>query len=122
MRTEHGTAAVMSGYPHALANHVLDVERRKAERAAVDFETLMCDRNHNVFRASIHNLSLTGLMATADFELRQRDPLRVDLPTIGWVRCDVVWVLGGRIGARFRVPIRQYELELFGHRPISPTG
>lgn len=106
----------MSGFPNALANHVIEVDRRKADRAAVDFETLMCDRNNNTFRASVHNLSLTGLMATADFELRQRDPLRVDLPTVGWVRADVVWVLGGKIGARFRVPIRQHELKLFQAR------
>jgi hypothetical protein len=106
----------MSAHPNALANHVLDVERRKANRHSVAFETLMCDREGNIFGAGVLNLSLSGLMATTDSPLCQRDPVRVDLPTIGWVRADIVWVLGDKVGARFREPIRQYELDLFQSR------
>jgi hypothetical protein len=106
----------MPDHLHALANHVLDVDRRKAGRHSVAFETLMSDREGNVFGAGVLNLSLTGLMATTDVPLCQRDPVRIDLPTIGWVRADIVWVLGDKIGARFRQPIRQYELDLFQSR------
>lgn len=106
----------MPDHPHALAQHVIAVDRRKAARHSIAFETLMCDREGNSFGAGIVNLSLGGLMARVDAELHERDPVRIDLPAIGWVRADLVWVLGDMIGARFREPIRQHELEMFEAR------
>ena len=96
-----------------LTNHMLDTERRKRERASVALETLMCDREGRTFGAQILNMSNGGLMATTEAPLCERDPIRIDLPTIGWLRATVVWVLGDRIGVEFRDPIDPDELAAF---------
>lgn len=103
----------MSYAPNVLANQVIAIERRKAERASVALETLMCDREGRTFGTQMLNLSCTGFMAITDAPLCERDPVRIDVPTIGWLRADIVWVLGDRIGARFREPIDPFELETF---------
>ena len=97
----------------ALANHVIENDRRKAERAEVALETLMCDREGHTFGTRILNLSLTGMMASTEAPLCERDPIRIDLPIIGWVKADIMWVLGDRVGARFRTPIEESELSMF---------
>ncbi|MBA3896774.1 MAG: PilZ domain-containing protein [Sphingomonadaceae bacterium] len=89
----------------ALAAHVADTDRRRANRAEVALDTLMVDREGRTFAARILNLSELGLLAETEAPLCQRAPIRVDLPTIGWLRADVVWSLGPRIGAAFREPI-----------------
>jgi PilZ domain len=103
----------MSQSPNALANQVLEIERRKADRAMVALETLMCDREGRTFGTKILNMSCTGIMAITEAPLCERDPVRIDLPILGWLRADIVWVLGDRVGARFRTPIDRYELEMF---------
>jgi PilZ domain len=103
----------MPATQHALANQVLEIERRKADRATVALDTLMCDREGRTFGTKILNLSCSGMMALTETPLCERDPVRVDLPTIGWLRADIVWVLGDRVGARFRQPIDPFELEMF---------
>jgi len=97
---------------HVLANQVLEIERRKADRATVALDTLMCDRAGRTFGTKVLNMSRSGFMAITETPLCERDPVRIDLPMIGWIRADVVWVLGERIGARFREPIEAFELEM----------
>lgn len=92
---------------------MLEAERRKRARASVALDTLMCDREGQSFGVQILNLSNGGLMAVTESPLCERDPVRVDLPTIGWVRAMVVWVLGDRVGVQFRDPIDPDELAIF---------
>lgn len=96
-----------------LTTHMLETERRRRTRASVALDTLMCDREGRSFGAQILNLSNGGLMATTEAPLCERDPIRVDLPTIGWIRAHVVWVLGERVGVQFRDPIDPDELAVF---------
>ncbi len=96
-----------------LTNRMLESERRKRDRASVALDTLMCDREGRTFGAQILNLSNGGLMATTEAPMCERDPVRIDLPTIGWVRATVVWVLADRVGMQFRDPIDPEELEIF---------
>ncbi len=96
-----------------LTTQMLDTERRKRSRASVALDTLMSDREGRTFGVQILNLSNGGLMATTESPLCERDPVRVDLPTIGWVRATVVWVLGERVGVQFRDPIDPDELAVF---------
>ncbi len=96
-----------------MTTQMLDNERRKRERECVALDTLMCDREGRTFGAQILNLSNGGLMATTEAPLCERDPIRIDLPTIGWIRATVVWVLADRVGVQFRDPIDPDELAVF---------
>ena len=96
-----------------LTANMLEAERRKRNRAHVALDTLMCDREGRTFGAQILTMSNGGLMATTEAPLCERDPVRIDLPTIGWLRATVVWVLGDRIGVEFRDPIDPDELAVF---------
>ena len=96
-----------------LTNRMLDSDRRKRHRANVSLDTLMCDREGRTFGVRILNISNGGLMATTEAPLCERDPVRVDLPTIGWVRASVVWVLAERVGVQFRDPIDPDEMAMF---------
>lgn len=104
---------------HVLANQVLEIERRKTDRATIALDTLMCDREGRIFGTNVLNMSRSGFMAVTDTPLCERDPVRIDLPMIGWIRADVVWVLGERIGARFREPIEAFELEMLERASLS---
>lgn len=88
-----------------LAAQVASTDRRRGEREEIALETLMVDREGRTFAARILNLSQHGLLAETETLLCERAPLRVDLPTIGWLRADVVWALGPRVGVAFRSPI-----------------
>ena len=96
-----------------LTTQMLETERRKRDRASVALDTLMCDREGRTFGVQILNLSNGGLMAIAETDLCERDPVRIDLPTIGWIRATVVWVLGDRIGVQVRDAIDPDELAVF---------
>ncbi len=96
-----------------ITSNMLDSERRKRDRESVALDTLMCNREGQTFGAQILNLSNGGLMATTEAQLCERDPVRIDLPTIGWVRATVVWVLADRVGMEFRDPIDPEELAIF---------
>lgn len=91
-----------------LAAQVASTDRRRAEREEVALDTLMADRDGRTFAARILNLSQYGLLAETEAPLCERAPLRVDLPTIGWLRADVVWSLGPRAGIAFREPIEPH--------------
>jgi hypothetical protein len=92
----------------------IEADRRKLTRDDIAIETQMCDRANNTFDAHVINISNGGFMAQTSHPLRENDPVRIDLPTIGWVRADVVWVLGDRIGVRFRGQIEESVLAAFG--------
>lgn len=85
-----------------LAAHVFDTDRRRAERQEVALETVLSDRWGRSFTGRILNISETGVLAEADIDLCERDPVRIDVPTIGWMRGHVAWALGNRIGVQFR--------------------
>lgn len=103
----------MSALAPDMTTQMLDTERRKRERASVALDTLMCDREGRTFGVQILNLSNGGLMAITETPLCERDPVRIDLPTIGWIRATVVWVLADRVGVQFRDPIDPDELAVF---------
>jgi hypothetical protein len=88
-----------------LTTQLLMADRRRSERADMEADTLMTDREGRLSGIRLLNLSEDGFMAVTDVDQRQREPIRVDMPIIGWVRADIVWVLGERIGAAFRQPI-----------------
>ena len=106
------SGAMIAATPDMTSN-MIDSDRRKRERASVALDTLMCDREGRTFGAQILNLSNGGLMATTEAPLCERDPIRIDLPTIGWIRATVVWVLADRVGVQFREPIDPDELAVF---------
>lgn len=88
-----------------LARHVAEVDRRRSARAEIVLDTLMADREGRVFGARILNLSEHGFMAQVEADLCERAPVRLDLPTIGWLRADIIWELGTHVGGAFRRPI-----------------
>lgn len=104
-----------------LAAHVFETDRRRTTREDVALETLMADRWGRTFTARILNISETGLLAETDVDLCERDPVRIDVPTIGWMRGDVAWVLGNRAGVQFREQITTTAfhsfVSLFGTDP-----
>lgn len=103
----------MSALAPDMTTQMLETERRKRNRASVALDTLMCDREGRTFGVQIINLSNGGLMAITEAPLCERDPVRIDLPTIGWIRATVVWVLAERVGVQFRDPIDPDELAVF---------
>ncbi|MFM9978094.1 MAG: PilZ domain-containing protein [Sphingomonadaceae bacterium] len=103
----------MNAPAHHLAEHVIASDRRKLTRNDYALETLMCDRENHTFSARILNISNGGVMAQVEAPLCEHDAIRIDLPTIGWLRADIVWVLGDRVGAQFRDPIDLQEFAAF---------
>ncbi len=81
----------------------------------------MADRSGQCFAVRILNLSADGLMAITTMPLCERAVVRIDIPTIGWIRAEIVWVLGDRIGAAFRYPLAELQfwsfVDLFGANP-----
>ncbi len=104
-----------------LAAHIFDTDRRRAAREEVALETQMADRWGRVFPAQLINLSSHGFMATTEVQLCERDPVRIEIPTIGWQRAEVAWVLGDRLGAALRDPIAEHAflsfVSVFGTTP-----
>jgi hypothetical protein len=96
-----------------LAAHICETERRRTTREDVALETMMADRWGRSFSGRILNVSETGLLAEADVDLCERDPVRIDVPTIGWMRGTVAWALGNRIGVQFRERITPHALNAF---------
>ncbi len=93
-----------------LAAHVANVNRRRTQREDIAADTLMTDRENRLSGIKLLNLSEDGFMAVTDMDQCEREPIRVDMPMVGWVRADIVWVLGERIGAQFRQPLTPHQL------------
>ena len=85
-----------------LAERVAYADRRRVEREDISADTLMTDREGRLSGIRLLNLSEDGFMAVTDMDQREREPIRVDMPMVGWIRAEIVWVLGERIGAAFR--------------------
>ncbi|MEP6786677.1 MAG: PilZ domain-containing protein [Sphingomonadales bacterium] len=94
----------------ALAAHVANVNRRRSAREDIQADTLMTDREGRLSGVRLLNLSEDGFMAITDMDQCEREPIRIDMPLVGWVRADIVWVLGERIGAQFREPLTPHQM------------
>lgn len=103
----------MSTAAEPLAAHIFATDRRRSDRSELALDTLMSDRMGQVFGVRILNLSEHGFMATTEIGLCERAPVRVDLPMIGWMRADIMWALGDKVGAAFREPIDPAILTAF---------
>ncbi len=93
-----------------LAAHVAHVNRRRTARQDIQADTLMTDREGRLSGIRLLNLSEDGFMAITDMDQCEREPIRIDMPVVGWVRADIVWVLGERIGAAFREPLTPLQM------------
>lgn len=93
-----------------LAAHVANVNRRRSARQDIQADTLMTDREGRLSGVRLLNLSEDGFMAVTDMDQCEREPIRIDMPVVGWVRADIVWVLGERIGAAFREPLTPQQM------------
>jgi hypothetical protein len=88
--------------------------KQEDERGEVRDEVLLrtraTDARGRPIVMTVVNLSPGGLMARTDAALATGDRATVELPTLGRVRIEVRWVLGGRIGCRFEatVPVSHY--------------
>lgn len=111
----------MASASYQLVEQVAAAERRRSERRQVALDTLMSDRENQTFAAQILNLSEAGFMARSEWRLSERAPVRVDIPTIGWLRADIIWVLGDRFGGSFRDVIEPEAyatfVKVFGEHP-----
>lgn len=94
-----------------LAAHIAQINRRRAAREDIQADTLMTDREGRLSGVRLLNLSEDGFMAITDVDQCEREPIRVDMPIVGWMRADIVWVLGERIGATFREPLTPLQME-----------
>ncbi len=93
-----------------LAAHVANVNRRRSARQDIHADTLMTDREGRLSGIRLLNLSEDGFMAVTDMDQCEREPIRIDMPIVGWVRADIVWVLGERIGAAFRQSLTPQQM------------
>ena len=85
-----------------LAQHVFNVERRRAEREQVFYRTTLRLEGERHVPVELVNLSRTGFMARTQAALSEEMRLHIPLPVTGELSARVVWSLGGRIGAEFR--------------------
>ena len=99
-----------------LAAQIQVADRRRALRSEVSVDTLMSDREGALFGVRLLNVSANGFMGVTDVDQCERALVRIDLPLVGWVRAELVWVLGNRVGAAFRDPIAQAVLDLLQHQ------
>lgn len=96
------------GYSEAMTTTTIN--RRRAARADVQADMLMTDGAGRLSGLQLLNLSASGFMGVADVDLCEREFVRVDMPVVGWVDADIVWVLGGKIGAAFHAGLAAHEL------------
>jgi hypothetical protein len=93
-----------------LAAHVANVNRRRLARQDIEADTLMTDREGRLSGIRLLNLSEEGFMAVTDMDHCERDPVRIDMPVVGWVRAEIIWALGERIGATFCQPLTPSQM------------
>jgi hypothetical protein len=90
--------------------HVAKVNRRRMARQDIEADTLMTDRQGRLSGIRLLNLSEEGFMAVTDMDLCEREPVRIDMPVVGWVCAEIIWALGERIGATFRQPLTPLQM------------
>lgn len=106
-----------------LAQHIFDVEKRRAERDAVSIKAELHEPNEEAHEVLIGNLSPFGFMAISPVGYREGTLVRLQLPMIGEVNARIVWSLSDRIGAEFIRPfdVRGYR-ELLDASPRRANG
>lgn len=92
----------MSAQP--LAQHIFDIEKRRAERDAVSIRGALHAPNAEPHEVLLGNLSPFGFMAISTVEYPEGALVRLHLPMIGEVNARIVWSLSDRIGAEFIRP------------------
>lgn len=106
-----------------LAQHIFDVEKRRAERDAVSIRAELHEPNQEPHELLIGNLSPFGFMAISPQAYREGALVRLRLPMIGEINAKIVWSLSDRIGAEFIRPfdVRGYR-ELLDSTPRRAAG
>lgn len=106
-----------------LAQHIFDVEKRRAERDAVSIKATLHEPGEDGHEIMVGNLSPFGFMAVSPKSYREGTLVRLNLPLIGEVNAKIVWSLSDRIGAEFIRPFdaRGYR-ELLDSTPGSPQN
>lgn len=89
------------------ATYVVDIDRRRSERADLFYRTNLRLDNGRTAPADLVNLSRSGFMVRTNAVLDPDSELFVVLPVIGEQAARVVWSLGGRMGAEFRAPMEE---------------
>lgn len=111
----------MASASYYLTERVTIAERRRAVRRDISLGTMMADREGRSFSVRILNLSQEGFMVQSEWSLCERAPVRIDIPTIGWLRAEISWVLGDRVGGSFRDVLEPNAfatfVNLFGEQP-----
>ncbi|MGP1282741.1 MAG: PilZ domain-containing protein [Parasphingopyxis sp.] len=92
----------MSAQP--LAQHIFDVEKRRAARDAVSIRAALHEPGADSHEILVGNLSPFGFMAISPKAYREGTLVRLDLPLIGEVNARIVWSLSDRLGAEFIRP------------------
>ncbi|MFN2259315.1 MAG: PilZ domain-containing protein [Parasphingopyxis sp.] len=88
----------------ALAQHIFDVEKRRAERDAVSIRAMLHEPGEDGHEIMVGNLSPFGFMAVSPTQYREGTLVRLQLPLIGEVNARIVWSLSDRVGAEFIRP------------------
>jgi len=87
-----------------LAQHIFDVEKRRAARDAVSIRAALHEPGEDSHEILVGNLSPFGFMAISPTAYREGTLVRLNLPLIGEVNARIVWSLSDRIGAEFIRP------------------
>lgn len=87
-----------------LAQHIFDVEKRRAERDAVSIKATLHEPGEDGHEIMVGNLSPFGFMAVSPQSYREGTLVRLNLPLIGEVNAKIVWSLSDRVGAEFIRP------------------
>lgn len=91
---------MFEAYP--LTASTLEADRRRAAREGVSLSARLLDRDGAEHLVQILNITRGGLMFVTDTPFVERARIRIELPTIGWLRGETVWVLGDRVGVELR--------------------
>jgi hypothetical protein len=104
-----------------LAQHLFDVEKRRAARDAVSIRAALHEPGEESHEILVGNLSPFGFMAITPQAYREGTLVRLDLPLIGEVNAKVVWSLSDRIGAEFVRPfnVKSYRAMLDASPPAA---
>ena len=94
-----------------LAQHIFDVEKRRAERDSVSIEAELHESGESLHSVLVGNLSPFGFMALSNRKYQEGTLVRLHLPLLGEVNARIVWALADRIGAEFIRPfdVRGYR-------------
>lgn len=96
-----------------LQNHsVFATDRRSAERVDVVIWARVGLSDDSEYPARITNISTAGLMAMTPCPAAEDVGVRIKLPEIGWIECNVAWRMDDRIGLSFDRALSEEEFFL----------